>query len=87
MERNLGMLITRVISTLIPAQPISTNRQTDTFSWRENQEGPKPALKIPKSKSTPPEIVDLVVFDPCFSLGKLTRANYATEKLKQYLIR
>ena len=74
MERDLGMLI----STLIPAQPINRNRQTDTFSWQEKLEGPKPALKIPKSKPTPPEIADFIVFDPCFSLGKLTRANYAT---------
>ena len=62
MQKDLGMLI----STLIPARPINRNRQTDTFTWREKLEGPKPALKIPKSKSTPPEIVDLVVSTPVF---------------------
>ena len=74
MKRDLGMLI----STLIPAQPINRNRQTDTFAWRKKHKRPKPAVKIPESKPTPPEIANLVVFDPCFSLGKLTRANYAT---------
>ena len=65
-----------LIWTIIPAQPINMNQQTDTFTWREKLKGPKPDLKIPKS--TPPETVDLVVFDPCFSLGMLMRANYAT---------
>ena len=67
-----------LIWTIIPAQPINVNRQTDTFTWREKLKGPKPDLKIPKS--TPPEIVDndLVIFDPRFSLGTLMRANYAT---------
>ena len=71
-----------LIWTIIPAQPINMNQQTDTFTWREKLKRPKPDLKI--TKSTPPEIadlaggVDLVIFDPRFSLGTLMRANYAT---------
>ena len=64
------------IWTLIPAQPINKNRQLHIFTLQEKLEGQKPGLKIPKS--TPPETVDLVIFDPRFSLGTLMRANYAT---------
>ena len=65
------------IWTLIPAQPINKNRQLHIFTLQEKLQGQKPGLKITNSTS-PPEIVDLVVFDPRFSLGTLMRENYAT---------
>ena len=70
----MDLVMTKV---LIPAQPTNGNQQTYTFIEQEMPEGSKPGLKIIKSTS-PPEIVDLVIFDPCFLLGTLMRANYAT---------
>ena len=48
----------------------TTNRH---FNLAVETEGPKPGLKIPKS--TPPETVDLVVFDPRFYQDGIQHKN------------